>query len=259
MPRRRLRAEPLGAGPVAGLADPPEGHSRKCRGRRGRWRRPRWCWSALPMPPTCRRPDEALRALRDGTRPAASPDARARRRLRRPSRRCGASRSRRQVEPRPRTEPRGAPPLLRLRRFEDVVALAGERRDIVFKAALERDVRLVRFEEGRIELRWRRAAAAPLPTTSRGLCRPGPGGAGSSRCPPSPARRPCTNRPRRRRGSARRTPRAIPLVQAVLSSFPGARSSTSSTAPPARATTPKRPVRRGRAPIRAELEPDDDL
>ncbi|PIK71348.1 DNA polymerase III subunit gamma/tau, partial [Methylobacterium frigidaeris] len=41
----------------------------------------------------------------------------------------------------------------RLRRFEDVVALADERRDIGLKMALERDVHLVRFEDGRIEFR----------------------------------------------------------------------------------------------------------
>ena len=44
-----------------------------------------------------------------------------------------------------------AEPVVRLRRFEDVVALAGERRDIMLKTALERDVRLVRFEDGQIE------------------------------------------------------------------------------------------------------------
>jgi DNA polymerase III subunit gamma/tau len=38
-----------------------------------------------------------------------------------------------------------------LARFEDVVALAATRRDIQLKIALERDVRLVRFEEGSIE------------------------------------------------------------------------------------------------------------
>ena len=47
----------------------------------------------------------------------------------------------------PRAEPAGP----RLRRFEDVVAYAGEGRDIALKNALERDVRLVRFEEGQIE------------------------------------------------------------------------------------------------------------
>lgn len=41
----------------------------------------------------------------------------------------------------------------RLARFEDVVALADARRDILMKTALERDVHLVRFEDGRIELR----------------------------------------------------------------------------------------------------------
>lgn len=41
---------------------------------------------------------------------------------------------------------------IRLARFEDVVALAGEHRDIALKAALERDVRLVRYEQGKIEI-----------------------------------------------------------------------------------------------------------
>ncbi|KQO43002.1 DNA polymerase III subunit gamma/tau [Methylobacterium sp. Leaf85] len=41
----------------------------------------------------------------------------------------------------------------RLARFEDVVAMADERRDIGLKMALEREVHLVRFEEGRIEFR----------------------------------------------------------------------------------------------------------
>ncbi len=39
-----------------------------------------------------------------------------------------------------------------LARFEDVIALAAERRDLPMKMALERDVRLVRFEPGRIEI-----------------------------------------------------------------------------------------------------------
>ena len=36
--------------------------------------------------------------------------------------------------------------------FEDVIALAAEQRDLLMKMALERDVRLVRFEPGRIEI-----------------------------------------------------------------------------------------------------------
>ena len=44
-----------------------------------------------------------------------------------------------------------AAPSVALARFEDVVALAGHHRDIQMKLALERDVRLVRFEQGQIE------------------------------------------------------------------------------------------------------------
>ncbi len=52
----------------------------------------------------------------------------------------------------------------RLRRFEDVVALADERRDIGLKMALERDAHLVRFEDGRIELRLAEGGRATLAT-----------------------------------------------------------------------------------------------
>jgi DNA polymerase III subunit gamma/tau len=45
----------------------------------------------------------------------------------------------------------GAAPVT-LARFQDLIALAVERRDLQTKAALERDVRLVRFEPGRLEV-----------------------------------------------------------------------------------------------------------
>ncbi|MGP8232551.1 MAG: DNA polymerase III subunit gamma/tau [Methylovirgula sp.] len=51
----------------------------------------------------------------------------------------------------PAPQPESAEPGLRLTRFEDVVVQAGAVRDIQLKLALERDVRLVRFEEGTIE------------------------------------------------------------------------------------------------------------
>jgi DNA polymerase-3 subunit gamma/tau len=44
-------------------------------------------------------------------------------------------------------------PTVTLARFEDLVALAAEKRDLQMKAALERDVRLVRFEDGQLEIR----------------------------------------------------------------------------------------------------------
>src|SRR5207248_9790956 len=55
-----------------------------------------------------------------------------------------------------------AAPALRLERFEDVIALADERRDLPVKAALERHVRLLRLEDGRLEI-------APEPGAARTL------------------------------------------------------------------------------------------
>src|SRR5579872_2082808 len=45
-----------------------------------------------------------------------------------------------------------AAPTIRLATFADVVALAAERRDLPIKTALENDVRLVRMEDGRLEI-----------------------------------------------------------------------------------------------------------
>jgi DNA polymerase-3 subunit gamma/tau len=53
-------------------------------------------------------------------------------------------------------------PAVRLSTFEDVVALAGLHRDIQLKLALERDVRLVRFEDGAIEFSPAPGASAQL-------------------------------------------------------------------------------------------------
>jgi DNA polymerase-3 subunit gamma/tau len=55
-----------------------------------------------------------------------------------------------------------APPAPRLARFEDLVALSDANRDILLKTALERDVHLVRFEEGRIEFRLAQGGRSSL-------------------------------------------------------------------------------------------------
>jgi DNA polymerase-3 subunit gamma/tau len=163
-------------------------------------------------------PDEALRALKDGApvpagdaRPGATP---------RPSG-GGAAAQVRAAQPEPRTAA-AASPGPRLSCFEDVVALAGEKRAIALKDALERDVRLVRFEEGQIEF-----ALAP-------------GGSRTLAAELSRALHEWTGRRwvialssqegaptlRERRRTAEREKKGAaaehPLVQAVLSRFPGA-------------------------------------
>jgi DNA polymerase-3 subunit gamma/tau len=49
-----------------------------------------------------------------------------------------------------------------IRTFDDLVALAGEKRDVAMKSALERDVRLVRFEDGKLELALEASASKAL-------------------------------------------------------------------------------------------------
>jgi DNA polymerase-3 subunit gamma/tau len=61
-----------------------------------------------------------------------------------------------------RVEPAQAQPARTLARFADVVVLAAEKRDLNVKTALERDVRLVRMEDGRLEI-------ALEPGASRGI------------------------------------------------------------------------------------------
>jgi DNA polymerase III subunit gamma/tau len=53
-------------------------------------------------------------------------------------------------------------PARRIATFPELVALAGEKRDLLTKAALETDVRLVRIEEGRLEVALERNAQRTL-------------------------------------------------------------------------------------------------
>jgi DNA polymerase III subunit gamma/tau len=60
----------------------------------------------------------------------------------------------------PETQP--SPPPLVVARFEDLIALAAQKRDLGVKLALERDVRLVRCEDGRLEIGLEPSAAKTL-------------------------------------------------------------------------------------------------
>jgi len=53
-------------------------------------------------------------------------------------------------------------PALVISRFEEVIALAAQKRDLGVKAALERDVRLVRCEDGRLEIKLEKSASNTL-------------------------------------------------------------------------------------------------
>jgi DNA polymerase-3 subunit gamma/tau len=106
--------------------------------------------------------------------------------------------------------------------FEDLVALADEKRDLMVKTALERDVRLVRFEDGRLEVALEPGAAKTLvgdlarkisAWTNRRWMVVVSSEAGS---PTLRAKAEAS------RAELRRGVESDPLVQAVLSRFPGA-------------------------------------
>jgi DNA polymerase-3 subunit gamma/tau len=62
----------------------------------------------------------------------------------------------------PVSDVQSAPAARRISSFPELVALAAEKRDLLTKAALEADVRLVRMEDGRLELAMERSAARTL-------------------------------------------------------------------------------------------------
>jgi len=62
----------------------------------------------------------------------------------------------------PISEAQAAPAARRIATFPELVSLAGEKRDLLTKAALEADVRLVRIEDGRLEVALERSAARTL-------------------------------------------------------------------------------------------------
>ena len=125
-------------------------------------------------------------------------------------------------DPNPEAAEPGAP-VRAIGTFEEVVALAVEKRDLQTKAALERDVRLVRCEDGRLEIALESGAARTLVNDlSRKLSqwtgRPWMVVVSAEQGVGHAANR----RPTRAAPSSRSGVRADPLVKAVLERFPGA-------------------------------------
>jgi DNA polymerase-3 subunit gamma/tau len=115
----------------------------------------------------------------------------------------------------------GAEPLV-IARFEDLLALAAEKRDLGVKLALERDVRLVRCEDGRLELRLEQSAAKTLVNDlarkiSQWTNRPWIVVVSAEEGQPTLKSQNDAHKAELKTGV-----RADPLVQAVLARFPGA-------------------------------------
>jgi DNA polymerase III subunit gamma/tau len=115
-------------------------------------------------------PDEVIRALDDNApvprteRASVAPSAGPRLEAARPASRAPlAALAQPAGEPMARLVEAAPEPQARvIARFADLIALAAEKRDIGVKSALERDVRLVRCEDGRLEIALQPSAARTL-------------------------------------------------------------------------------------------------
>jgi DNA polymerase III subunit gamma/tau len=113
-------------------------------------------------------------------------------------------------------------PSMTLSRFEDVVALAARHRDIQMKLALERDVRLVRFEQGRIEFSTVPGASPQLAQTLARRLQEWTGSRWMVAISSAPGAPSFKEREDAKAAEALSSVRALPLVQSVLAAFPGA-------------------------------------
>jgi DNA polymerase-3 subunit gamma/tau len=122
-------------------------------------------------------PDEAIRMLEQNggaspvvaasTAPRTAPAPGTSSMQSSPARASSAARASPEASARPQmaaplAEVQAAPAVLKIASFPELVALAGEKRDLLTKAALEADVRLVRIEDGQLELTLERSAARTL-------------------------------------------------------------------------------------------------
>src|SRR6202166_3605047 len=179
-------------------------------------------------------PDEVIRSLGDSARgngSSAAPSTPASSRADMPSRsdmpRGGGGTRSQLASAAPLQEPvaRGAEdnaPARALARFEDLIALAAEKRDVSLKSALERDVRLVRFEDGQLEIALEPSAAKMLVGELSKKLHDWTGRRWMVVVSAEPGAPSLRSQAEERKTQLKSDARSDPLVQAVLTRFPGA-------------------------------------
>jgi DNA polymerase III subunit gamma/tau len=113
-------------------------------------------------------------------------------------------------------------PARKLQSFEDLVALAAEKRDLGMKSALERDVRLVRFEDGRLEIGLEASARKALTGELSRKLADWTGRRWMVIVSAEPGMPSLYAQTQTRKAELKDGVRGDPLVQAVLARFPGA-------------------------------------
>ncbi|WOH65909.1 DNA polymerase III subunit gamma/tau [Bradyrhizobium sp. BWA-3-5] len=114
-------------------------------------------------------------------------------------------------------------PVLRINSFPQLVALAAEKRDVLTKAALEADMRLVRFEDGRLEVALERVAARGLVNDLSRKLELWTGRRWTVIVSNEPGQPTLRSQNEQARNEHARAAEADPRVQEVLTRFPGAK------------------------------------
>ncbi len=178
-------------------------------------------------------PDEVIRSLGEGARSSngagassggASPRTEARSEMPRGGPRAALAAVPAEMAataPLPRGE-QAAAPVRAVASFEELVALAAEKRDIGIKAALERDVRLVRFEDGRLEFSLEPSAQKSLTGELSKKLADWTGRRWMVIVSAEQGQPSLYAQAQMRKAELKDGVRADPLVQAVLTRFPGA-------------------------------------
>jgi DNA polymerase-3 subunit gamma/tau len=143
-----------------------------------------------------------------------------------PMRAMSAPRS--SAEPSARTqtvapEAQSAPAALRITSFPQLVALAGEKRDLLTKGALETDMRLVRIEDGRLEVALERSAARMLVNDLSRKLEQWTGRRWTVIVSNEPGQPTLRSQNEVAKNQRERAAEADPRVQEVLTRFPGAK------------------------------------
>ncbi len=107
-------------------------------------------------------------------------------------------------------------------RFEDLIALAAQKRDLAVKAALERDVRLVRCEDGRLDIALEPSAGKALVNDLARKFSQWTNRRWMVVVSAEPAQPTVRAQMEAQAAELKSDVRAEPLVQAVLARFPGA-------------------------------------
>jgi len=115
-----------------------------------------------------------------------------------------------------------AAPARAVQNFAALIALASEKRDLALKSALERDVRLVRFEDGKLELALESSASPTLVGELSKKLSDWTGRRWMVAVSKEPGAPSVKAQAELRKAELKDNVRSDPLVQAVLTRFPGA-------------------------------------